>query len=376
MRRLTSRLTTWPKVTPFPKPNGMPNWNARKSLARQQRQRARRSSRRKQRRGKYVRHRQKFQTRRIRQGRPTSLHNKPYVRLRTTFPEVLDFVSNTKQTVEFFNALKHKTLLDPADEVLVDLSALKTISPDAALVLIAEVTRSSRFGCKLKGNRATIQSVDQILWDVGYYSYYAVRGNEPPHTASKIFLVHQTGDRVDGRIAKELIDKFIPVASLKDNEAMALYDALVECMTNVLQHAYPERGMYESHLPYRWWLLGTLNPESHEISFCFYDQGVGIPATIRTRWIHSLPFASFFSKNDNELLIEAVLRGLSSTKLDTRGKGLPTLKGLIDHYKNGQMAIVTHKSKCIFATGIEPQTEVLDVELGGTLIHWTLSIDE
>jgi hypothetical protein len=199
---------------------------------------------------------------------------------------------------------------------------------------------------------------------------------EPPHATGKVFLVHQTGDRADGQVAKNLIDKFTRVAFFKNGEAMALYDALVECMSNVLQHAYPKKAMSEGHLPHRWWLLGTLAPASHEISFCFYDQGVGIPKTIRTRWQHSLPVVSMLSKNDNELLIEAVLYGLSSTKEETRGKGLPALKGFIDHYKTGQLVLVTHKSKCIFTTEMVPAAEELDGELGGTLIIWTLRIDK
>ena len=292
------------------------------------------------------------------------------------FPVVLDFVGNTKETLQFFNAFKQKTLLDPADEMLVDLSQLKSISPDAALVLIAEATRSAQFGCKLRGHRAPEPSVNQLLWDIGYYTYYGVRQGEPPRIVDRVFLVHQTGDRADGQIAKAMIEKFIRAAPLKDSEIKALYDALVECMTNVLQHAYPKRGMNESHLPNRWWLLGTMSPTAHEISFCFYDQGVGIPKTIRTRWQHALPLVSLLSKNDNELLIEAVMHGLSSTKEDTRGKGLPTLKGFIDQYKTGQMVIVTHKSKCIFTTETVPKADELGDELGGTLIVWTLRINK
>jgi hypothetical protein len=52
------------------------------------------------------------------------------------------------------------------------------------------------------------------------------------------------------------------------------------------------------------------------------------------------------------------------------------LKGFIDHYKTGQLVIVTHKSKCIFTTETVPVADVLDDELGGTLIIWTLRIEK
>lgn len=357
--------------------NGQLTWNARRksNKLRDFRRNEERSKRRRKKRKKILRHKRKYESRK---NRPHQFKgfNRPYQKLRTKFPEVLDFVNNTKETLQFFNAFKQKTLFDPADEVFVDLTQLKSISPDAALVLIAEATRSAAFGCKLKGHRADSPSVDQLLWDIGYYRYYGMHHGTAPRVADRVFLVHQTGDKTDGHVAKNLIEKFIPVASLTGTEVKALYDALVECMANVLQHAYPVREMDENHLPNRWWLLGTMAPSSHEISFCFFDQGVSIPKTIRTRWKHALPIVSLLSKNDNELLIEAVTTGLSSTKDETRGKGLPSLKALIDEHKTGQMVIVTHKSKCIFTTEASPASEHLNDELGGTLIIWTLRIEE
>jgi hypothetical protein len=356
---------------------GQPNWNARKrsNKLREYRRNAKRGKSRKIKRLKLLKHRRRYVSRDTR-SRPIRGFNRPYQKFRTKFPAALDFLRNTNETLQFFNAFKQKTLLDPADEVLVDLSELKSISPDAALVLIAEATRSASFGCKLKGNRAIVPMVDQLLWDIGYYKYYGVHHGVAPRIADKVFLVHQTGSKTDGQVAKSLIEKFIPVASLKESEVKALYDALVECMANVLQHAYPKKEMNENHLPNRWWLLGTVSPKSHEISFCFYDQGVSIPKTIRTRWQHALPVVSLLSKSDNELLIEAATTGLSSTKEETRGKGLPSLTALIDEHKTGQMVIVTHKSKCIFETNAKPAAEHLDDELGGTLIIWTLRIEE
>jgi hypothetical protein len=84
----------------------------------------------------------------------------------------LDLINNTSETLAFFAAFKQKTLNDPADEMMIDLSKLQRISPDAALVLIAEATRSALFGCRLVGNRAHVAEVDSMLWQIGYYSYY------------------------------------------------------------------------------------------------------------------------------------------------------------------------------------------------------------
>jgi hypothetical protein len=328
-----------------------------------------RSSTQRANRARRLRHRRKYRKKidKPTHGPPSIL--RPYQKLRTIFPATLDFVSNSRETLAFFKAFKQKTLHDPADEVVVDLSKLESISPDAALVLIAEATRSAKFGCKLEGNDATSPAVHDLLYKIGYYSYYERPPKHIPQAGQKIFLVHQTGDRTDPIVARRLIEQFIPAAELSGMEVKALYDALVECMTNVLQHAYPHSEMQENYLPDRWWLLGTLDSAAHEISFCFFDQGVGIPRTIRTRWQHRLPF---LSNSDSDLLIQAVVEGLSRTQEDTRGKGLPALKSFIDQYGSGHLAIVSHKTKCMFTKGSAPVAEQLPVGLGGTLIIWTL----
>jgi len=119
--------------------NGEPNWNSRKkslSLS-ENRRNENRSFARRDKRKRLIKHRRLYESGTVRRGSPPKTFNRPYQKLRTKFPEALDFVGNTKQTLEFFNAFKQKTLFDPADEMFVDLSQLKNISPDAALVLIA-----------------------------------------------------------------------------------------------------------------------------------------------------------------------------------------------------------------------------------------------
>jgi hypothetical protein len=283
----------------------------------------------------------------------------------------LDFLENREETLAFFNEFKLRTIIDPADEVFLDLSQLKKMAPEAALVLIAEATRAAEYGCRLRGHRAPDGLIDRLLWDIGYYNYYGAGkvGPPPDGKRDRTFLVHQTGFDTNPRVAKHLIQEFLPVAELQAIEIKTLYDALVECMANVLQHAYPARQLKGFHLPNRWWLLGSMERSSHEISFCFFDQGVGIPNTIRTRWQHLVPIVS---KSDNELVIQAVMEGLSSTKLDTRGKGLPTLKSFVDQYGTGELVIVTCRTMCNFRANATPNSIELTQALGGTLIIWTL----
>lgn len=292
--------------------------------------------------------------------------------LRTNFPPILDFVENTSATIEFFEALRKRTLEDPADVVIVDHSKSERISPESALVLIAELVRAHEIRhrrCRLKGTGPINPKVDDLLGQIGFFKYFkSSRGWRSESPSSKIFMHHRSGDHVDQFAARDLIQHFVQANCLSTAQKKALYIAIVECLNNVLGHAYPES--YKAlHLKNRWWMLGSRNAETHEISFCFYDQGAGIPGTIRTRIKDKVPL---FSASDSEILIKAVEEGhYSSTQNPTRGKGLPRLKAFLDQAASGELVIVTHRSKCIFTKGMAPRAEETSRPLPGTLIVWT-----
>jgi hypothetical protein len=257
--------------------------------------------------------------------------------------------------------------------VLIDPTMLDVITPETALVLIAEMSRAvtcHQDVCDFRGREALNKEVHQILGAIGYYDYLEGIDWKPNSNATRKFMVHKTGDCVDGAVAKELIEHFRSTGDLTKEEVAALYNGLVESMTNVLQHAYPKNLRFP-HLPNRWWLLGSHDKQKREISFCFYDQGIGIPRTIRTRFKDKFP--AFHS--DEDLLIEAVVHGqYSKTQDPTRGKGLPTLKAFFDTHTNGELTIVTHQTKCIFRKGADPVAEQMQQSLGGTLVSWTLQV--
>jgi anti-sigma regulatory factor (Ser/Thr protein kinase) len=184
----------------------------------------------------------------------------------------------------------------------------------------------------------------------------------------KFFLQVKTGNKTQGQIVKELLQHFGPEAHLTKAGEKAFYPAVVECMDNVMKHAYAgsRRG---GILLNQWWLMGYRDSETHEIFFCFFDQGLGIPKTIRTRLKDKF---GPLSLSDSEIIEKAVIEGhYSSTKDPTRGRGLPTLKRFIDTAQLGQLMIVSHKSRCIF-TRDGTKSAVLNRSFGGTLVAWKL----
>jgi hypothetical protein len=279
-------------------------------------------------------------------------------------------VDKLEETLLFFSHLRKAICRGRGGVLRINHAPLERITPAAALVLIGELIKGATLnpGCKLRGNVASNSEVFELLGQAGYWSYFAGVEWKPSTNNSRQFLRHQHGRRTSGKTVKELIGHFLPEASLSLEGQKALYPAIVECMDNVMKHAYP-LSEARSEFYRQWWLLGYRDSLAHEISFCFFDQGLGIAKTIRTRWRDKF---GPLSATDSSLIAKAVIEGhYSSTKDPTRGRGLPTLKRFIDQAKSGELMIVSRKSRCIFSKNGCHEVD-FTTKLGGTLIVWTL----
>ena len=120
-----------------------------------------------------------------------------------------------------------------------------------------------------------------------------------------------------------------------------------------------------------WWLLGYRDTESGEIAYCFYDQGVGIPATIRPR----LPdrIRSLFPSGSRLIRRAVQLGHYSRTGKPSRGRGLPTLHRFIESAARGELLIFAGESRCIFRSGQKPLLDDFSERLQGTLISWSFT---
>lgn len=291
------------------------------------------------------------------------------------FPETLDFSLLPEETIAFFKDLRQHISKSKTHRVYVDHSSLKEITPEAALVLMAEMFRAHRlFGdceklCVLPNER----EVRDLLGQVGYYDYFAPLKKtwKPPSGHKRHFFAHRKGTMLEPVVVKGLMALFSEVSALDSEMNSALYEALIECMNNVLEHAYPLTQSRAAKYRF-WWMLGYVDTSTRNMSFSFFDQGVGIPRTIRTRWKDS-PWLGPLSPTDSELVQTAVLEGgYSSTKRTSKGRGLPTLKRFIDTARDGELSIFANQSMCVFHTDKEPARHDHAANLPGTLIAWNI----
>jgi hypothetical protein len=283
------------------------------------------------------------------------------------FPETLDFEEKNKETRLFFHKLD-EMIREHKHGLMIKHAGLQNLSPAAALVLIAEMCRLHREfprhpkHCHLPED----SQIFDLLGYLGYFDYFPVsRWSNSNNDSSRFYLSHRRGEKVDPEAVKALLVHFEVEQILNTPERQALYSALVECMQNVLDHAYPNSSEYR-----QWWLIGYRDSMTHEISFCFYDQGVGIPETIRARLQGKV---LYLSRSDSKLVRKAVE---SSNDLRTedknRGQGLPTFKRFVDSAKNASLEIDSAATRCTFTP---TRTTNCDTEthLRGTLISWGLT---
>jgi hypothetical protein len=307
-------------------------------------------------------------------GRDVFLHQPPPAPV-ITVPEELDFLTKPEDALSFFDKLQKTVTKGGHRAVIIDHSALRKMSPEAALVLIAEMSKAHNAAPRCLKQCVFPEDVGtrDLLGLVGYYRYFPkIFWKRPPLLATH-FLEHERGTQVEGDVVGKIIELFQPVSHLDDDGNALLYNALGECMNNVLEHAYPEA----EHNPdaYRfWWLLAYRDMQTSTISFCFYDQGEGIPSTIRTRFLDKV---WLLAPTDSELIQKAVLvGGYSSTRKKSKGRGLPALRKFIESAADGELVIFSRHSRVVFHSHCPPRGAEFSLPLRGSLITWNIRTDD
>lgn len=292
-------------------------------------------------------------------------------RVGVRFPSDFSLLDHPEATITFFRHLRKLILEQPHRAVAMDHSSIANLSPEAGLVLIAELYRADFYAprCQKFGNPASAPLVGEIFQKIGYWQHFGINYNGPERSGRQ-FILQKTGRRTSGSLVKSVIAHLSEVAAFSPAEKQRLYEAFIECMDNVMNHAYPHRIRTPPVLIGQWWLLAYRDSTTKEVWLCFLDQGEGIPGTIRTRIKDLLPL---FRPDDSALIVKAVTEG-SFSKHDspTRGNGLPTLRAFVDEAQDGELRIMSNYAYCVFAHGKKPETKMLTQSFDGTLVVWRI----
>jgi two-component sensor histidine kinase len=169
-----------------------------------------------------------------------------------------------------------------------------------------------------------------------------------------------------------LIEAFEESGYLDEQTARRLGKCLVECLDNVSHHAY--EGPRLKTLNKRWWMVGYCDKRAGELYFAILDLGIGMPRSLKRRRyeLGSGMKSMLIGLSDEELIVEAFIRGFSSTKKKNRGFGLPGLKRIIDKVGGGELRVFSHSSECRLAPDCRPVGSNHKIPLEGTMLTWKL----
>lgn len=308
--------------------------------------------------------------RRERDREPTAPAAPPTPQNKVKFPEVLDLQTNRDECLRFVAKLKETILEGRRLQTFLDLSNIQKVEPAAALIVLAEIDRCIALLANSKrrsvtGNRPTNRVVLEILDGLGYFEHFGF-GAQTSGSKDNVFVKVTSDLKTNTKFADALISAFEKSSAFKPYLRKKLIEALVECMDNVRKHAYLED--FWRDVTGKWWMMGIEKPLAQEVEFYFFDQGAGIPGTLRHK------FRELFTL-DHEFVEEAVLEG--RTRLDDdprRGNGLPSLLRVLNFGPGGELRIYSGRANTLFKRNRDDNKfSNSDMPLRGTLICWRLS---
>jgi hypothetical protein len=289
------------------------------------------------------------------------------------FPPILDIVADPCTVINFLRLVRYNALVRCSKCIEMDHSPLQKITPESVLMLIAEFDRISIKSPKLilLTKKATIpRALHDVLGKSGYLEHFQVPYQDDGKDDT-VMLLHESDDMTRPERAGKLVEQFDADPLFPRDATKSIGTALIECMENTVLHAYPDHAD-AVHLQRRWWLMGMKIPHEHEFSFAFYDQGRGIPGTIRVKFWDKWR-VPFLSETNVMLVRRAIEEGAFSRTGDpNRGRGLPTLKAYIDMSPKGELVVITGKVCLKYRCQQEVEVFKMPVSLNGTLIIWRI----
>jgi hypothetical protein len=314
--------------------------------------------------------------------------SKAAMRKNLKVPEIMSIFENCDQTIKFINDIKETVFNDNLYAIL-DFSKCKEITAETCVVLAAEIDRCNKlFPESVTGTYPKDVDVYFLLNELGFFHLLGIRSTKPEFDDLPEVDVVRLQSGADNPInlmrgIKELFykdgDEDENIQS-KSPFSKKVFRALTEAMGNAVEHAYPEdfkRNKKDTCIP-KWWRAGFKVNEDNMVIMILYDQGAGIPNTLKTNWKEKLDaLASVLTRDpyDDEKIALAMEKGRTSTKVKGRGQGSFDMQKLIRESSDGILSIFSYKGAYSYFNSGKYETFNLDHYLEGTLIVWRICLN-
>lgn len=311
-------------------------------------------------------------------------------------PEILSLTHNESETMQFFNILRE--ISSSKLGISVAFKSLKEISPLCAM-LFASTMHSRQIVRGTKHLAPASMAIDakivKTLNGIGMFDLvsvvnsdeYALTEVDTDEIPDERYIKICSAQAVDMELSVEAIYKEFTGIQVLQSHSQAIYDAMVEAVTNVTQWANKASSdKIDPRLVKRWWLLVSYNETRKRISIMVYDHGDGIPVTFRKRGLEKLRGTAPEElqkiipslKWDDRIAIHlAFEKPRSASDLPYRSKGLKQMRELIDIFDGGSLRVFSNQGFYKYSrdgVNSEPRIEssLKKYDIGGTLVAWEI----
>jgi hypothetical protein len=297
-------------------------------------------------------------------------------------PSTLCLETNFDETVRFIREVRTMALWYKRP-VRIMFDDVKAIKPSAMLLLLAEIHRCRlvRGARMVTGTYPNDVRLERMLCAMGFFDILGVRERVlVKRTYPMNYIRFASASRLKEHQARQLRSELLgDKIVMQPKPRKRLQRAITEAMLNCVQHAYPKESVKTHPGRNRWWLSGTYNRKTKNLTIMFCDLGVGIPETVTKLYLlekirAAVSLLPGVSPDDGQMIMAAMELGRTRTGEQGRGKGLNDLRKFIDHAGNGELKIFSKKGiYTYFANGTE-KAENRQYSIGGTLIKWRVPI--
>jgi len=204
-----------------------------------------------------------------------------------TAPEHLSLISNSEETIAYFNKairiLKNKENINKVSALLFNCKNVQYLSIDALMYLLAIIKNFKNVFSgirEVKGNLPDNKDMKEKFLASGFLSFVNSDIKEITHEQKKNLKI-STGNNVSTEDAAKLIDFVNDYFGCSKIETKFLYKMIIELMTNTHNHAY----IHKNDFIKAWYLFASVNEEKECIEITFVDTGAGIPVTVAKKGI-------------------------------------------------------------------------------------------
>ncbi len=299
-------------------------------------------------------------------------------------PKVLDLVTQSEQTLRFFNDFS--AMVRSHKNVKLVFEDTAEISSECLVYLVAQIhkLRLQYGGNSVTGTYPKSKKVERLMTDSGFFKVLNVRPREikPTGRNSTRYLECLTDTKPSGPKIKSMRQSLLgDDLQMPKVVKMKVFRALSEAMLNVSQHAYQaKKGTRARRIKGRWWLGAQLSRKTNSFTLTFYDAGAGIPKTLPRKypmemirqWLSVLPGVR---PDDAQMIKAAVELGRSQTEKSHRGKGLMDIHKLIQQVGEGCLTIYSRQGRYRYENAnATSKNDKFAIE--GTLIKWDLPLNK